>query len=579
MKQTIIGLDLGTTNCTLSYVLEGSEEIETLAIPQYVNSGEKQSLMSLPSFLYFPLDEEETEVPFFVGQYAKTRGAELPSRLISSAKSWLSHTGIDRRSPVLPVGEGKMSPMEACSAFLQHLKAVWNETFPKKPFDKQTILITVPASFDPSARQFVLEAAELAGYPEPILLEEPLAALYAWIQRQGEKWREEVKVGDLVLVVDVGGGTTDFTLVRVDESQGDLALNRISVGSHLLLGGDNLDLALAYFAKHKLEEEGQQLDDWQFGQLAHACRDAKEQLFAKNSPEEVTISIQGRGSRLIGGQIQTVLTQEEASKLILDGFFPLSKSTEVSETEKRSGLYQAGLPYAKDPRVSRQLAAFLSQGETFALPSAVLFNGGTLKAEGIRGRIVEILAGWADELGAPSPNIMECVDYDLSVSLGAAFYGLVREGKGIRIKGGISRSYFIGVEAAAPAVPGVPVPVQAVCVAPRGMEEGSEASLDQPFSLILGEPVSFRFLSHHDIYKVGQAVEKEQQNRLQEHPPIETELDRSDQDGRGICVRLKSRVTELGVLELWCESTDGRKWKLNFDTRSHDTNAKAVAAS
>lgn len=594
----IIGIDLGTTNCTMAYAeaeSEASTEIHSFAIPQVVANAQIEERKSLPSFLYFPLDEELSgkvaSIPwdaareYCVGAFARDRGAEVPNRMVASAKSWLCHEGIDRRASILPKGDEppRISPMESCSQFLGHLKEAWNQSMKKKaPFERQTVLVTVPASFDPSARQLVQEAAELAGYPEVVLLEEPQAAFYAWLARQGDNWRKKLVVGDTVLVVDIGGGTTDFTLIGVSDNGGDLALERLAVGSHLLLGGDNIDLALAYFVKEKLESQGHNIDDWQFQALTHRCRNAKEKLFGDNPEPKVDITIQGRGSRLIGGSLKAEVTQEEVSKLIIDGFLPLVSIQDRSKTERLSGFQEVGLPYAKDPRISCQLAKFLSMtGDSesasvhqFVMPTAVLFNGGTLKAAAFRRRIVSQLNHWAAELGKPDVKVLDDPDYDQAVSHGATYYGLARIGKGIRIRGGTSRSYYIGVESAAPAVPGMAPQVQAICIAPFGMEEGSEQELPgQQFALVVGEPATFRFFSRstpllsNGVEASTGMVLRQWKQELTELHPIETLLDKEENDGKTIRVALKSSVNALGVLELWCVAADGRKWKLEFDTR------------
>ncbi|MBA3957880.1 MAG: Hsp70 family protein [Parachlamydiaceae bacterium] len=598
MSDYIIGIDLGTTNSTLAYAKMDKTEpsIEQFSISQ-VTSGAQPESLSLPSFLYFPLKEElatiRNKLPWnstemhCVGLFARERGAELPSRLISSAKSWLCHSGINRRDKLLPLhaeeNTAKMSPLEANAAVLEHLREAWNSQMPLAAFKEQKFLITVPASFDPSARQLVLEAAEKAGYPEIILLEEPQAAFYAWLHAHKDSWRKQLKVNDKVLVIDIGGGTTDFSLISVQDEQGELSLKREAVGSHLLLGGDNIDLALAYLAKSKLEEQGHTIDEWQLQSLVHMCRDAKETLMGSQAPTSVDITIMGRSSRLIGGTLKTTLSKEEAHRLILDGFVPLSQPHERSTVEKRAGLQQIGLPYAQDARISHQLAKFLSMtGETdqagmehFVLPNAVLFNGGTLKAEALRKRLMDLLNLWAHALGKPSVHELPGADYDFAVSQGAVNYGLARAGKAIRIKGGTSRSYYIGVEESAPAVPGMPVPLKAVCVVPFGMEEGSELAIDhQEFSLVVGEQATFRFFSHgtqhlsNGALPVAGSVIKNWKQELTELHPIETRLESGAQDGKTIQVKLKTRVTELGVLELWCVAPDDRKWKLEFDLRA-----------
>lgn len=602
----IIGIDFGTTNSTMAYILLDEETpcsmpaITHFNIPQITAAATEGTDYSLPSFLYFPLDEEldsqvvgiswDKQRPYCVGAFAKERGAELPDRMVASAKSWLCHTGVDRHSKLLPMplegqDEGRVSPLDACSRILQHLREAWNMEMKKEPFDQQKVLVTVPASFDPSARQLIQEASRLAGYPEVVLLEEPQAALYAWLHKQGENWRKLLNVGDTLLVIDIGGGTTDFSLIRVKEEDGNLALDRVAVGSHLLLGGDNIDLALAYQAKGKLEEAGHTIDEWQLQKLVSLCRHAKEKLFGKIAPDQVDITLPGRGSRLIGGTLKTVLTRQEVQESIIEGFLPLTARSEQSSPEKRVGLQQVGLPYVQDPRISCQLAKFLSMtGETdhpslerFLMPTAVLFNGGTMKGDLLRQRMIDLLNAWAKELEAPTVKVLPDPDYDFAVSCGAAYYGLARQGKGIRIRGGTSHSYYVGVESSAPAVPGVPPPLTAVCVAPFGMEEGSEEPLKgKEFALTIGEPATFRFfscstplLSNGQEARVGLTVKNWRQELL-ELPPIEVELDKHEGDGKTVLVNLTSKVNELGVFELWCVDKDNRKWKLEFDTRAVD---------
>ncbi len=597
----IIGIDLGTTNCTLSYTLIQPEDkyqpqLTQFAIEQIVSAQTPGSILSLPSFIYYPLPEElQAQVAalawdgsrsYTIGTFARDRGAELPTRLIASAKSWLCHAGINRREKLLPIEaeekDHQMSPLEACAEILRHLREAWDAQMKDAPFVQQIVLITVPASFDPSARQLVQEAAEKAGYPEVVLLEEPQAAFYAWLQKHAEDWREQLKVGDTILVVDIGGGTTDFSLIGVEEEQGNLQLKRLAVGSHLLLGGDNIDLGLAYLAKNKLEEQGHAIDNWQLQALVHQCRQAKEQLLSEQPPASVDITILGRGSRLIGNTLKTELTEKEVQKFVVEGFIPLVDPEERSPIERRSGIQQIGLPYVQDPRISCQLAKFLSmtgesdsdQMEQFVLPTAVLFNGGTLKAAALREQMLKLLNKWAKKLKKPSVKELPDADYDYAVSRGAAYYGLARQGHAIRIRGGTSRSYFVGVEESAPAVPGISPPLRAVCIVPFGLEEGEERKLeDQEFALVLGEPATFRFFSHATP-KLSSGVEPEVgmivrnwKQELSELHPIETMLDKVEGDGKTVRVKLKSKVTELGVLELWGIAQDGRKWKLEFDVR------------
>lgn len=597
-QKYLIGIDLGTTNCTMAYSPISAEGvIEQFAIPQMTAAGVQGESLTLPSFVYFPLDEElkskmagiswDPQRRFCVGAFAQGRGAELPTHLIASAKSWLCHSGIDRREAILPLqneeAARKMSPLQACAELLRHLREAWDSQM-DAPFAEQNILITVPASFDPSARQLVQEAAEQAGYPDIILLEEPQAAFYAWLHTHAKDWRKLLKMGDCVLVIDIGGGTTDFSLIGVSEEQGDLCLQRQAVGTHLLLGGDNIDLSLAYLARHKLEEKGHAIDDWQLQSLIHTCRQAKERLMGDKPPKHVDITVMGRGSRLIGGSLKTQISLEEAQQLILDGFSPLVKPQERSLAESYAGLQQIGLPYAKDARFSCQLAKFLSMtGENdsgamdrFVMPTAVLFNGGTTKSTALRNRLLAQLNQWAEQLGKPAVKVLPDADYDFAVSRGAVHYGKARAGQAIRIRSGTSRSYYIGVEEAVLAVPGVPPSLKAVCVAPFGMEEGTEHQLEQEFALVVGEPATFRFFSHATATladdtapKIGTAIRRWKQELTELHP-IEAHLDRSDGDGKTIRVKVRARFTELGVLELWCVAADSRKWKLEFDIRKEE---------
>ncbi len=595
MAQYIIGIDLGTTNCTMAYASLSDEDpsITQFSIPQIMELGLADETDSLPSFLYFPLKEElkgkqlclageKKSREYCLGTYAKERGSEVPARVISSAKSWLCHDGIDRRQAILPLvsddDDMKLSPVQVTTELLSYLAQQWESKMPNAPFQEQKILVTVPASFDPSARQLVQEAAEAADYPDMILLEEPQAAFYAWLDQEKEGWRDQLSVGDHVLVVDVGGGTTDFTLINVQDNDGDLSLERIAVGSHLLLGGDNMDLALAYQMKVLFEEDGHTIDDWQLQQLVHASRKAKETLLQEEAPEAVDITIHGRGSSLIASTITRAMTHDLVIKTLVDGFIPEVSATERSPKETRSGIQQLGLPYAQDPRISCQLAKFLSMtGEnqtesmdTFIHPQLVLFNGGTLKAHALRERIVSLLNAW----GTHPISVLNEPDFDHAVSRGAVYYGLAREGHGIRIKGGTSRSYFVAVEGAAPAVPGMPPPMHALCVVPFGMEEGGDSFVEaQEFSLVLGKKATFRFfanarplLSDGSQVATGDVV-RQWKTELSELHPIETVLKQEEEDGQTVCVTLESKVTELGVLELWCHAKDGRKWKLEFDIR------------
>lgn len=598
MKKTIIGIDLGTTNCTLAYCfLEGDEkEIIQFKIPQVINANLQDEQFSLPSFIYFPLKEEldnqvcstdfTDSTNFTIGLFAKNRGEELANRVIASAKSWACFSGIDRRNRFLPLHseekENLLSPLEACSAILKHLKCAWNFKMPSSSFNEAEVLITVPASFDPSARELIKEAAVLAGYPEIVLIEEPLSAFYAWIHRQNDNWRESLKVNDSVLVVDIGGGTTDFSLISVENENGDLSLKRVAVGDHLLLGGDNIDLTLAYFTKAKFEEAGNEISDLQFQTLIHVCRQAKEKLLGMDPPKSVDITLVGKGTKLIGSTLKTKLTLDEVINLVVDGFLPIIGMEEKSKNESSFGLVEVGLPFAKDPRISSQLANFLSRcgndqdangNDSFKLPNAILFNGGTLKAHALRDRLVELLNSWAEKLNKEPIKILPEPDFDNAVSLGAVFYGLSRHGQAVRVKSGTARSYYIGVEDSAPAVPGIAKSMKAFCVVPFGMEEGSEVELsNHEFVLAVGQPAMFRFFSlnsqtlKNGLTPVVGTIVKNISQELNELHSLETTLEKNDL-GRMVRVKLKSKVTELGFLELWCVADEMNKWKLEFDVR------------
>src|SRR5581483_10764521 len=495
----IVGIDLGTTNCVVAYVDTQTPDaenppIQLFHIPQLVTPGNVEERDLLPSFLYLPASREfpagslilpwTEDLPFAVGTLARTRGAEVPGRLISSAKSWLCHVGVDRTAPILPWGGGedlkKMSPLEVSAQYLSHLRQAWNAVMarenPACVLEQQEVFLTVPASFDDAARELTVQAAERAGLPSVRLLEEPQAAFYSWIESAGERWRKHVKVGDVILVSDIGGGTSDFSLIAVSDEGGELALNRVAVGEHILLGGDNMDLALAYAVQQKLAAKGTKLDAGQMRGLWQNCRVAKEDLLQSGATKKQPISILGRGSSVVGGAVKTELTYEEVEATLVDGFFPRCEANDLPKAGRRVGLQEMGLPYAADPAVTRHLAKFLTRqketGEdtqTFAHPTAILFNGGVMKAPLLRQRLVEVLNGWLSQEGSSALRTLEGTNLDHAVARGAAYYGLARRGKGVRIRGGAARSYYIGIETSMPAVPGMAAPLKALCVAPFGM--------------------------------------------------------------------------------------------------------------
>ena len=550
---TTIGIDLGTTNCSLAYT--HGEAVELLPIPQLVNPGETREEPLLPSFLFLEGD------PPIVGVLAQKRGLENAGRLVSSAKSWLSHAGVDRTAAILPPnapdGVPKVSPVEASRRYLSHLRDAWNAKMPDSPFDQHQVLVTVPASFDAVARDLTLKAADQAGYRNVILLEEPQAAFYAWIERHPD-WRERVAIGDLILVVDIGGGTTDFSLIAVRDNGGELALERLAVGDHILLGGDNIDLALA----HHVAQELPKLDAIQFHALWQQCRTAKETLLAEGATsKEQPVTILGRGTGVVGGTIKTKLKRADVERILLDGFLPLV-AIEEEPARRRTGLAEIGLPYAADAAITRHLGHFLHRQS--ATPTHILFNGGVLRAGLIRKRILEVLNGWM-----PKP-VTPLVGEDLmhAVARGAAYYGLARQGKGVRIRGGVPRSYYVGIESAMPAVPGFSAPLKAFTVAPFGMEEGTGHKFqNREFALTVGQPARFRFFQS-SVRKEDSpgAMIDELDADFEELSPIEVLL--PGNAGESVPVTLETLVTETGVLELWCVARDGRRWKLEFNVRS-----------
>lgn len=610
-----IGIDLGTTHCALAWVdllqSDGEQTVSgILPIPQLDSPGSVQAQPLLPSFLYLPHEAEfnptdlrlawadqTTAAPPLVGELARSRGAGTPIRLVSSAKSWLCHPNVDRRGPILPHDAPpeitRVSPLLASSHYLGHMRQAWNAAYPEHPFDAQDITITIPASFDPAARELTLEAAQLAGYPALTLLEEPQAALYHWIAASQGKWRKQVQANDIILVIDVGGGTSDFSLIAVLEQGGQLELHRIAVGEHILLGGDNMDLTLAHVVAAKLAQAQTKLDAWQLRTLTYACRSAKEALLSNPELTSIPLLIPSRGSKLIGGSIRTELTRAEVTQTILEGFFPQVEASARPQQRARAGLTQVGLPYAQDAGITRHLAALLARqlGATanlpgfasttsteqnsaqFLHPSAVLFNGGVFKSEVLEQRCLNTLNQWLEGEQAPSARGLSGADFDLAVARGAAYYGYVRRGQGIRIRGGTALSYYIGLESSMPAIPGFSPPLQALCVAPFGMEEGSQIELPgQEFGLVVGEPVFFRFF--------GSSVRRQDQigsilddcDELAELNEIHATLQSSGRrEGEVVQVRLQAHVSTAGTLELLFAAVQGEQtWKVEFNVRGHD---------
>ncbi len=596
----ILGFDLGTTNSVLAYAPLDAEnpEVELLALPQLVSSGTVESRTMLPSFTYLANTAEAgggaLDLPwakqrdFAVGEYARRQGAEVPDRTVGAAKSWLAYSRVDRHQPILPWGapEGvaKISPVTASQRYLEHMVAAWQEVHPEAPVAEQLVVLTVPASFDASARELTREAALAAGLPNDlVLLEEPQAAVYAWLADRGDRWRRALKLGDTLLVCDVGGGTTDLTLVTVAEEGGELVLRRMAVGNHLLVGGDNMDLALAHFVAARFAEKGTKLDPWQSVALWHSCRNAKESLLAgeEAASDKYPISVLGRGSRLIGGTVTTEVDRSSVGQLLVDGFFPHCKISDRPARRTASGFRELGLPYETDTAVTRHLAAFLqahgpAPGQPVR-PTHVLFNGGVFKADLLRRRLLEVLGGWfSDGTGvspAQAPQMLEGRhDLDHAVAQGAAYYGWAKHRGGLRIRGGTARAYYVGIETAGLAVPGTPRPLRALCVVPNGMEEGTETDVpSDEIGLIVGEPAQFRFFSSstRKTDRPGELLSSWSPDELEETDSLETTLPTIEGvEEDYVPVRFRSRITELGVLELWCVGTkNSGRWKLEFSVR------------
>lgn len=626
----VVGIDLGTTHCAIAYAPIPTDAAaeppspEMLAIPQLVAQGTIEARELLPSFFYIahesdgpqslPWDASRTYV---VGEHARARGVDAPTRVIASAKSWLCHPSVDRRSAILPPGAPedveRISPVEASWRYLEHLIEAWDHVVAKGDPDlaltKQSVVLTVPASFDASARELTTEAAYAAGLEDLTLLEEPQAAFYAWLANRGAAWRKDVTAGDVVLVVDVGGGTSDFSVIAAVDKGGELVLERVAVGDHILLGGDNMDMLLAHMVEQKMVAEAEgagrslELDRWQRISLQHAVRAAKEKLLAdlrepaSQGPDDgaaksVQIAIASKGSKLVGGTLRTEITREEVQAAIVDGFFPVVDAAARPAVRARAALTQLGLPYAQDPAVTKHLAALLTrhagalpggearEGEAprLLLPTRILFNGGVMKSPLLRERVARCIDAWLGEEGAEGARVLEGADLDLAVARGAAAYGLARRGRGVRIRGGTARAYYVGIEGAVPAVPGMEPPVTALCVAPFGMEEGTSVDVaGGELGVIVGERVNFRFFGSSVRRKdpVGATLERWKKDELEELAPIEVDLPAEGRaEGDVVPVTLRSSVTEVGTLLLEAVPLQPKKrderWKVELSVRGGD---------
>jgi len=551
-----IGIDLGTTNSALAYIpeihgeLPDYPEIQVLAIPQYVAPGQMEARRTLPSFLFLG---DQT----YVGAYAREQGALVPTKSVHSAKSWLSNPEVDRTAKILPwdaqEGGRVLSPVDVSTAILSNIRDAWNQAHPNAPLASQDVVLTVPASFDEEARELTVQAAHAAGIEKLTLVEEPAAAFYSWIANHLAQSQKSLFDGQLVLVCDVGGGTSDFTLIRVHRDGDRIEFTRTAVGKHLLLGGDNLDLTLAWLVESKL---GTQLSIRQRTALRRQCAAAKERMLADPNLKTVEITVLGAGSSLVGGTLKTEITREEALELTLEGFLPFCGIHDKPSEEKRSLFRELGLPYVSDPAVTRHLAAFLSANED-AKPDAVLFNGGFFIPDICQQRVADVMERWYGR----RPAILENRDLDLAVAVGAAYYSYVKAtGAGLLVRGGLPRSYYVGIG-----------DNQAVCLVPRGAEEGQTLELDsQDLHLVANKPVSFRLYSSLTRVDdpVGRLLESEEAGGLHLHAPLNAVIRFGKTGERLVPVKLRAHLTEVGTLEVWADSKiSEHHWRLQFELR------------
>lgn len=560
-----IGIDLGTTNSALAYVEESAgsadyPEIQVLEIPQFVAPVQIEPRRTLPSFLFLG---DQT----YIGAYAREQGALVPTKSVHSAKSWLSNPEVDRTAKILPwdaqEGGRVLSPVEVSNAILSHIRDAWNQKHPNSPLSEQDVVLTVPASFDEEARELTVQAARDAGIEKLTLVEEPAAAFYSWIANHLAQSQKSLFDGQLVLVCDVGGGTSDFTLIRVNRDGDRVEFTRTAVGKHLLLGGDNLDLTLAWLVESKL---GTQLSIRQRSGLRRQCAAAKEKLLADPNLKSVEITVLGAGSSLVGGTLKTEILREEALELTLEGFLPFCGSDEKPAEEKRSLFRELGLPYVSDPAVTRHLAAFLSANEN-AKPDAILFNGGFFIPEICRERVADVMERWHGK----RPLILENRDLDLAVAVGAAYYSYVKTtGAGLLVRGGLPRAYYVGVGES-----------NAVCLVPRGAEEGQTLELDsQDLHLVANKPVSFRLYSSLARVddKVGDTIQAFEDLHL--HAPLNAVIRFGKSGERLVPVKLRAHLTELGTLEVWADSKiSDHHWRLQFELRKHATASQSKPAA
>jgi molecular chaperone DnaK (HSP70) len=622
----VVGIDLGTTNSAMAFVdtHEAAWRVQTFAIPQLTAPGTIEYRDTLPSCHYQAAEGElpatalalpwtRTPPLHAVGFFARDHGALTPGRLVASAKSWLCHGGVDRTADLLPwhapPDVERLSPGEASARFLKHLADAWEYRFPGCPLAQQDVVITLPASFDEVARELTVKAAARAGLPRVVLIEEPQAAFYAWIHRHSGDWEQLVSPGQKILVCDIGGGTSDFTLIRVRRGEGGkVQFHRVAVGEHLILGGDNQDLALAHFVENRLTGGGK-LEPRQWAVLIRVCRQVKETLLSADAPQSLTLTLPGAGSRLMAGGLQIELQRNEVRELLVDGFFPRVKLDD-KPVARRSGFQEFGLPYAPDAAVTRYLAAFLtahryvdqeeeaggapaslspgaarpksrrshgapgapSRSEPQASqvvpdparPDLVLFNGGVFASPLLRGRLLEVLSSWFSTPQQPwQPIVLDNERLDLAVAQGAAYYGMVRRGQGVRIAGGLARTYYIGIESDPPA---------AVCLAPAKVEPGQDVHLaDRVLRLLVSQPVEFPlYVSSTRLVDPAGALVAIDREQMRSLPPLRTVIRTGKRDSADtVPVTLHARLTEIGTLDVWCSEENGkRSWRLQFDVRS-----------
>ncbi|RKE36113.1 Hsp70 protein [Paraburkholderia sp. BL23I1N1] len=625
MKRYSVGIDLGTSNTVLAYAATGSQDIRVFEIDQLVSLGEVATRPLLPSVRYHAAPGElsagDLQLPWraedssnageanqavVIGRLARALGGQVPGRLVTSAKSWLSHASVDRVAPILPWGAAddvrKVSPVEASASYLAHVRAAWNQRFPDAPLEAQDVVLTVPASFDEGARALTVEAARMAGLPTLRLLEEPQAAFYDWLFHHRERLATELSDARLVLICDVGGGTTDLTLIEVGMRDGEPVLTRIGVGNHLMLGGDNMDLALAHRVEARLPQAGNErtrLSAASLSQLVERCRGAKEQLLGPHAPESASITLLGAGSKLIGGARTAQVTREEVEQIIVDGFFPAVASHE-RPGRPRGAIVEFGLPYATDAAVTRHIAAFLSRfaaqsrkalgspeqasesvegNEPLPIPDTLLLNGGVFRAESLTRRLASTLGTWR---GAPL-NVLHNDNPDVAVARGAVAYALARAGQAPKIGGGSARSYFLVLDETDAGERGAEPAQRGICLLPRGTEEGHEIRIeDRTFALRLGHPVRFHLASSSadTIYQPGELIDLAQGDFVR-LPPIATIVQaRGASPSRGeTAVQIATSITEVGTLDVHCIELDNpaQRWLLEFQLRRADAQVNLSA--